>query len=751
MKEIGYFNDDNFEYIIKDMYPIRPLLNYIWNERVICGLNQFGFGESKVCLDKNFRALVQGERVVYIKDKDNNQVFDINRNFNALPFKKHFCNVGIGYQEIVSQYDDVESSLTITVDDKELAELYKVTLKNVSKQNKRLYIYPFIKPLVNFKPNLAYTRASFDEQRNSICFSYDAFQYQNKYPFVFFSSSVSPESYALSTDDFVGVYNLMSNPKGVTADKLASRSSIFDENYCCAFQLDVELLPNQEKTFYFVLANAKNKQDYIRIHNQLLEKNYFESLIEKQRNNIINYRNSFVLSSPDAYLNSMINVWLKRQIELGKTWGRVYAKGFRDLMQDITAFAGFDIKTARMKILYTLSLQFENGNAIRQVDPVLNHPYQDMPVWIPMAILSYLNESGDFSILDEQVKYYESDLSESVFMHLKRGIDYLLENQGEHHLSLWGGGDWNDSINAAGLNFKGESVWLSIATVKAINDYIEILSMLSGDYKNEISLMIEKRDILKENIIKFGFDKDHFIYGINDWGEYVGAYSSEEAKIFLNPQTWAVMSGILDNDSLNKLMDVVEQKLKCDYGYMQNQPAYSKCDEHIGRVTSMVEGVYENASVYNHGVLFKVVADCLLKRSDLAYNTLKMIRYDNPKNSQSGVEPYVLSNMYFGPEAPCKKGFAPLSWITGTAGWYYRVVVENILGIMPTINGLKIDPCMPSDWDKVNCQRSFRGAVYDITLQKGEEKSLVVDGKKIEGNIIPIFSDNKTHKVTFIF
>ena len=193
--------------------------------------------------------------------------------------------------------------------------------------------------------------------------------------------------------------------------------------------------PSQTKQFDFELNNQKIKS---------------QQYIEKT-----------LVNTPDEYIDSTINIWLKRQIFLGKTWGRVYGKGFRDVMQDIAAFVSFDDGYAKRRIINVLKYQYLSGNALRQFDPVMDHPYQDMAVWIPMTILSYLKETGDFSILDEKAPYLDSDAEETVFMHLKRGVYYSFENLGKHGLCLWGGGDWNDSIDNAGQMI-GESVWLSV-------------------------------------------------------------------------------------------------------------------------------------------------------------------------------------------------------------------------------------------------------------------------------------------------
>lgn len=217
--------------------------------------------------------------------------------------------------------------------------------------------------------------------------------------------------------------------------------------------------------------------------------------------------------------------------------------------------------------------------------------------------------------------------------------------------------------------------------------------------------------------------------------------------MFLNPQTWACMSDVLTDEQKQKAMDIVEERLKCDYGYTLQDTPYVTPTDHLGRISYFEQGVYENGSVYNHGVMFKVVADCCIGRGDNAWNTLKINRYDNPKNANSGVEPYAVSNMYFGPSAIHKKGYAPLSWITGLAGWMYRAIVEYLLGVKADFNGLKLKPCLPTAWSGAKVSRVFRGAQYDIQFVKSDKFEIVVDGKTINGNIVPLFENGTKHSV----
>lgn len=460
------------------------------------------------------------------------------------------------------------------------------------------------------------------------------------------------------------------------------------------------------------------------------------------------YQDKIIIKTPDAEIDRRVNIWLKRQMDLGKQWGRIYGKGFRDTMQDIESFLPLDPELARKKIIYSIAHQRIDGNPIRMWEPLMTEVYTDGAVWMIFAVNAYLKETNDFSILNEKAAYYDSETEETILEHCIRGVNYLQENLGEHGMCLWLEGDWNDSLNGCGHEGRGETLWLSEAAVMAANELADILVKIGK--QQDAAKFRDRAELMKQNILKYGWDKDHFIYGINDYDEKIGSYDSKEGQVFLNPQTWAILSGIVKGEQAKELMDLVERKLGCEYGYTQQYPSYTRGSDHIGRVSYFRPGLYENGSVYNHGVAFKAAADSIICDNNAALDTICRILPSNPANSESGVEPYAMSNMYLGPECLSRRGDAPLSWITGTCGWMFRDVMEGILGICAEYEGLRISPNLPDIWDEVNVIRTFRGCRYSITIcgvHRGDKYEIYVDGNKITGNILPVFENFETHNV----
>lgn len=733
-------------YVISDMRPTRPLINYLWNESTVLKTDHFGFGNSFTMVGTERRAIEDGERLVYVRDNATGEFYSPNRNYTNLPFSVYRCEVGLGVQRIVSEYDGIRTTFEITVPLKESVALFRVRVENIGEKARDLSVYFVIKPQANLTPHTSYGKGDYSQVTGGLFYPHRAFKVAREGCCLYVNSDVPPTAYDVCEKNFKGIYNGFHDPIGLHSEKLSCKGTTFEDFYLAAFQFDVALGANEKAEYVFAAGCADDEEDCARYAKKYASGAFFEETLKEQAVNNDMYTDIYLCDTPDDYYNTLVNVWLKRQVSLGKTWGRVYGKGFRDVMQDITAFVSFDPALARKRILYALKHQYENGNPIRMYEPDLTHPYMDGAAWIPAALLAYLKETDDGSILDEQVGYLHCDIVDSVLDHARKGMQFLLDSLGQHGLVLWGGGDWNDSVNNAGMLGKGESVWLSIATVKAITEFCEICARYHR-MSDVCEKFLAQRETLKGNIEKYGFDGDHYIYGINDYDEKVGSYQSPEAKITLNPQTWAVLADVADRQRLNDVMDTVENHLKCAFGYVQCTPSYTKGTDHIGRATYFMPGLVENGSVYNHGVTFKIVADCKLGRGENAYRSFKLISYDNPRNPDSGVEPYAVSNMYIGPENTYSAGQAPMSWITGTAGWMYRALSEFILGVRSDFGGLEIDPALPDAWDNVCVKRKFRGADYIITFVRGDKPCMEMNGERIEGKTLPLAAAGTVNQV----
>ncbi len=747
---LGYFDNDKKEYVIENMYPLRPLINFIWSDKVVCKCNHFGDGETFVGENGYRRFIDKGVRAIFIKDLETGEVYSPNKNFSKLNFDKFCSRVGLGYSIIQSEYKGICVNFTIVVPaDNSAAVSFKIELKNNSQKTKKLSLFFLDEVFANLSGHDAGGKGKKDEKYGGLYFPHDGYEKEHKSDLthLYFASEKEFSSYAVILRDVIGTYGSYVLPEYIMKGKLPCRGSTFEENYVACVGYDLVLEPNQEIDYSFALATGTNFDDTAKLAIFHASKEQIDkSITENTEINDISL-SKYQVNTPDKYIETLINIWLKRQVSLGKTWGRVYGKGFRDVMQDITAFAAFDAEKARERILVALSHQYKNGSPIRMFDPDYTAQYNDSATWIPDALTSYIKESGDYSVLDEVVPYLDGG-EDTVFNHIYKGMVYVTTDIGKRGLTLFRRGDWNDSTNGAGNLGKGESVWTSLATVRALKIFAELCDRLNKvDVKKE---MLDKAEKMTSNILKYGIVNGHFIHGYDDWDNIVGGGDEEdEASFCLNMQTWAVLADIGDKKLQNALMDKVEEKLKCKFGYVLNTPPYTKPKQGVGRTSYFMPGLIENASVYIHGSMFKAVADCKLGRGDNAYETICNVTYRN--NPNSGVEPYAVSNMLIGPDSEFRVGEAPMSWVTGSAGWMYRALTEFVLGVRADYDGLRIQPNIPKAWNEFFVDRKFRGALYHIEFYRKGTFAVYVNGEKLKGNLLPMVNNGERINVRVEF
>ena len=196
-----------------------------------------------------------------------------------------------------------------------------------------------------------------------------------------------------------------------------------------------------------------------------------------------------------------------------------------------------------------------------------------------------------------------------------------------------------------------------------------------------------------------------------------------------------------------------EQFIKIGDRYIRREEIYSFSSNKVKDYTwDIIRKIYkvDESETEDNQIEYKFADDEHDEEKSInAYNSLKLISCDNPKNLDSGVEPYAVSNMYIGPEDIYNPGYAPMSWITGTAGWLYRCISEFICGVKPTVSVLKLDPCFPDGWNNIKVTRKFRDNIYNITYIKSGEKFIVCDDKKVD--ILPIGKRGTQHNVVCCF
>ncbi|MBR3963926.1 MAG: hypothetical protein IKJ80_00775 [Clostridia bacterium] len=762
MNSYGNFVKEK-EFKITSPTPPRPQLNYIWNSRVLSGVNQNGggvgaYGQRALAYidpDGKGRCTVirDGNRYFYIKNKATGTLFNPGLYPTLTPIDDYYCIHGLGYSIIHGECEGISATARIYINENDPCEIWKVTLENKTDKTVEASLYSFADfELVGYQRYSdynSYVHAEYDEENHLImCFN-KAMERPHEWFNGFIASSVKPTAFETSRRGFLGQYGSIVAPEATKREKLADNFAAC-EQMCGALQHDITLAAGEEKSVYILIGDAAEMS----IAADICKKLFADGKIEADYQALLDRKSatsaSISVHTPSEKINCLTNYWLKQQVQLCAEVGRDTGKGFRDQLQDAWAVASFNPELAKEKILETLTYMYSDGRCVRGWLPLDHHIYSDGPVWVTPTVNAYIKETGDVDFLNHPVKYLDEG-EDTVWEHILTAMRFVSEDVGEHGLVHSRDGDWNDSLNMTGLLGKGESVWTSIALCYALKNAAEIAEKLVGDLLIRDEMLARREKMIKA-INEKAWDGEWYLAAINDYNEKVGSHEESEGKIYLNSQTWAILSEVASGERAEKCIESVDKYLDSDYGPLTLYPTYTKFNNRIGRLTSFIPGIWENGTPYCHGGTFKVVADCLLGRGDKAYETILKIMPNSETNpsTHSGCEPYALTNMYFGPDNP-RRGETLFAWVTGTAGWMFRAVVQYMMGFHPDYEGFTLAPCIPSAWGEVTLTRKFRGDTYNVTIknESGAQsgvKSVTLDGVEV-GASIKLVGDGNTHTV----
>ena len=449
--------------------------------------------------------------------------------------------------------------------------------------------------------------------------------------------------------------------------------------------------------------------------------------------------------------------------------------GFRDSCQDLLGFVHLIPERARERIIDIASTQFPDGSAYHQYQPLtkqgnldVGSGFNDDPLWLIAAVAAYIKETGDYGILDVQVPFdCKKGTEVPLFEHLEKSFYYTVTHLGPHKLPLIGRADWNDCLNLncfssePGESFQttgpsegpvAESVFIAGMFVKYGKEYAE-LCQLKGDNK-ESDRALNEVSIMNDAILKDGWDGDWFLRAYDAYSNKIGSKECKEGQIFIESQGFCVLAGVgVEEGYAVKALDSVKERLDTNYGIMILQPAYTEYHLELGEVSSYPPGYKENAGIFCHNNPWVSIAETTIGRGNRAFEIYKKTcpSYLEDISEVHRTEPYVYSQMIAGADAKFH-GEAKNSWLTGTAAWTFVNVSQYILGIYPTHKGLSIDPCLPDQFGDFTVTRNYRGADYHITVKNPNQVSkgvreMIVDGVKIDGNIVPYTPDKKVYDV----
>lgn len=594
------------------------------------------------------------------------------------------------------------------------------------------------------------------------------------------------DGFDTSRDAFLGAYRGVANPETVEKGQ-AANSIAHGWSPIASHQINVTLKPGESKTFVFVLGYIENPEDQKWEAPGIINKKPAEAMlakyqtdadVEKAFEELNAYWNEllskYTVKSSNDKVDRMVNIWNQYQCMVTFNMSRSASyyesgigrgMGFRDSCQDLLGFVHLIPDRARQRIIDIASTQFEDGSAYHQYQPLtkkgnsdIGSGFNDDPLWLIAGTSAYVRETGDTSILTEQVPF-DNDVTKAqpLMVHLKRSFDYIVSHKGPHALPLIGRADWNDCLNLncfsehPGESFQtfgpsegpvAESVFIAGMFVKYGEEYAQLCELM-GDEKEAGYARAEVQKMY-DAIVKDGWDGDWFVRAYDAYGKKIGSRECEEGQIYIESNGFCPLAGIGVKEGLaKKALDSVKEKLDTKYGVMILQPAYTKYHLELGEISSYPPGYKENAGIFCHNNPWVSIAETVIGRGDRAFEIYQKTcpAYVEEISEIHRTEPYVYSQMVAGADA-YTPGEAKNSWLTGTAAWTFVNISQHILGVYPTHRGLSIDPCVPSDFGDFTLTRKFREGTYNIkvlnpdNVEKGV-KSLTVDGKTVEGCVVP--------------
>ena len=791
--KFGHFDDERKEYVIETPYTPLPWINYLGNEDFF-GLISNTAGGYDFYKDAKMRRITRfrynnvpednGGRMFYIEDGKDRW----SPSFMPLktPLDKYECRHGLGYSIFSGEKNSLSASLTCFVPLKERAEVMLLKLRNESEEKKEIRTVGAVEwclwnawdDFTNFQRN--YSTGEVEIEDNAI---YHKTEYRERRDhYAFFSVNEKVTGYDSDRATFLGRFNGWDSPASITDGKMGfSHASGWSP--IAALENRFTLLPGEEKSLVFVLGYIENKEEEKWEKKGVINKTKAHELqqrygkaedAERKLDELKAYWNtllsSFSVSTGEEKFDRMVNIWNQYQCMVTFNMSRSASyyesgigrgMGFRDSCQDLLGFVHIIPERARQRIIDIASIQFEDGSTYHQYQPLdkkgnadIGGGFNDDPLWLVACTYAYVAETGDWSILDEMVPFNNDETkAKSLLEHLRRSIGYTISHKGPHGLPLIGRADWNDCLNlncfssTPGESFqtcsnfesgKAESVFIAGLFVKYAKQYVEILSHLGlEEEKKEIEKEIS---LMTETVESAGWDGEWFIRAYDAFSEPVGSHCCDDGKIYIEPQGMCVMAGIGKDDGKAEMaLKSVEKYLDTKYGIVLLQPAYKEYHLNLGEVSSYPPGYKENAGIFCHNNPWVSCAEAFLGHGDRAFEIYRKIcpAYLEEISDVHRTEPYVYSQMVAGIDAQ-NFGEGKNSWLTGCAAWTFVNASQFILGITPTLEGMRVKPCLPKEIGSFSAVRKIGTTTLHISGKRGEEYSLKKNGEVVEGEIIPL-------------
>jgi N,N'-diacetylchitobiose phosphorylase len=781
--QYGYFDDQAQEYVITRPDTPQSWSNYLGSTEygAIITNNAGGYGFYRsgargrfLRLRFNSIPMDQPGRYVYLRDRESGDFWSASWQPVGKPLGQYesTCRHGTAYTVFESRYAGIATEATVFVPLGQAFEVWRLRVTNESNRPRELSIFTFCEftnqwdtyqDRVNLQYSLFIVRGELVDgllriaiQDNLTPDAEEVFIHDIARHAWMALVGAPLAGYDTSRDAFLGPYRSYHNPLVVERGQ-CTNSNAYGDNACGSLQTNLTLQPGESRQVLVMLGIGDARSVGQRTVAEYGSLERAEAELRDLKDNWHAKLGSLVVDTPDDELNHTLNVWGLHNCLITFAWSRaaslVYSGerdglGFRDSVQDILGVAAAIPEDARARLELLLTGQLSNGGAMPVVKPFAHHPgheqgpdpaeyRSDDCLWFFNAIPAYVGETGDLDFYTQVLPF--ADRGEApVLGHLRRALEFNLERTGAHGLPCGLYADWNDCLR---LGYHGESLFVAFQVRLGLTVYAGIAERLG--LREEVAWALGQRDTLDARIQACAWDGDWFIWAIGEDGTVYGTRESEEGNIYLNTQLWAVISGAATPDQATRCMEAVRQRLATPYGLMLCAPPFVNTPIDVMRAVVFNPGVKENAGIFNHTQGWAVMAECILGHGDRAHETYRasMPAAYNDRAEIRQSEPYVQAQTTYSTYSP-RPGNARTSWLTGAAAWAYHSATQYILGLRPEIDGLRVDPCIPSTWDGFKATRRFRGRPIQIEVNNPDGvcsgvKALILNGHPLAGNLIP--------------
>ncbi|NLF63924.1 MAG: glycosyl transferase [Chloroflexi bacterium] len=777
-----------------------PWINYLGNQDYF-GLISNTAGGYSFYRDARLRRLTRyrynnvptdtGGRYLYLRDDETGLFWSPTWQPTRQSLDEYECRHGIGYTNIHSSYAGIRAAITYFVPLDETLEIWRLSLTNLSSRPRTLSLFSALEfalwdawdDATNYQRNFNIGEV---EVEDGVIYHKTEYRERRDH-FAYFACSHPLAGFDTQREAFLGPYRGWDNPQVVEAGRATNTIAHgWAPIGCHHVRLQLEAGATEE--VIFILGYQENPREEKfdppesscvnkrRVRARLayyLQPGHVDAALVELAAYWDGLLRRFTVETPDPDTNRMVNIWNAYQCMVTFNLSRSASfyesgvgrgMGFRDSSQDLLGFVHMVPERARQRLLDLAATQLEDGGAYHQYQPLTRRGndavggnFNDDPLWLVLAVVAYLKETADYAVLEEPVPFDNKPGSEvPLYEHLRRSIDYTLNNRGPHGLPLIGRADWNDCLNLntfsaePGQSFQtattrdgkvAESVFIAGMFVLAAQEMAALAGRLGR--AEEAACYRQWAGDMAAAVAEHGWDGAWFLRAYDAFGRPVGSHTNEEGQIYVEPQGFCVMAGLGREDGrAGQALDSVRERLATEHGILLHQPAYTRYRLHLGEISSYPPGYKENASVFCHTNPWIMIAEAQLGHGDQAYDYYRRI---NPSARERlseihRCEPYVYAQTIAGRDAPTY-GEAKNSWLTGTAAWNYVAITQWILGIRPTYDGLEIAPVFPRWWEGFRATRTFRGVIYEIEVRRagpGNEVALLVDGQPVDGAVVPL-------------